>query len=105
MDVSRPPPAKRGGNERTVVMREVVNGLMCSPPDATGAPSRRICHRKASTSICGHTTARCVAFITHLMCGGQQEQRGAQPPPLSTARAWKSAEKRACIDPPELRCG
>ena len=57
------PPGKRGGDKRTVVMREVVNGLMytCSPPDASGARSRKTCRRKVrfmTTSISGPTMAR-----------------------------------------------
>src|SRR5690348_10249429 len=42
------PPAKRGGNTRTVNVREVVNGVMytSSAPAASGAPSRRICPQK-----------------------------------------------------------
>ena len=35
------PPAKRGGNKRTVVMREVVHGLMYIPGDRLPVPAGR----------------------------------------------------------------
>ena len=56
------PPGKRGGDKRTVVMREVVNGLMYVL--STGCQWRAIpktCRRKVrfmTTSICGPTMAR-----------------------------------------------
>ncbi len=62
------PPGKRGGDKRTVIMREVVNGLMSIL--STGCQcgrSRRICRRARPcmiTSICGVGTARSIASIT-----------------------------------------
>jgi len=55
------PPAKRGGNRRTVDVREVVNGIMyiSSAPAASGRRCRRTCRRAArstSTSCAGSTT-------------------------------------------------
>ena len=43
------PPAKRGGNKRTVEVREVINGVMyvARTPASSGPPYRRICRRAA----------------------------------------------------------
>ncbi len=42
------PPAKRGGNKRTVVVRDVVNGLMyISAQAASGPRCRKTCRRAA----------------------------------------------------------
>src|SRR3954469_20957211 len=65
------PPGKRGGDKRTVIMREVVNGLMYIL--STGCQWRaiqRICRRARPctiTSICGVGTARSIASITNSM--------------------------------------
>jgi transposase len=50
------PPGKRGGDKRTVVMREVVNGLMYVL--STG------CQWRAIPSTCGAGTARSISSIT-----------------------------------------
>lgn len=58
-------PGKRGGSKRTVVMREVVNGLLYVLSAVNGARSRKTCRRKVrstSISIYGPTTAPCRAF-------------------------------------------
>ena len=56
------PPARSGGNKRTVDIREVVNGLMyVLSPGCRGGRSRRTCLRAArcmTTSIYGITTGR-----------------------------------------------
>jgi transposase len=42
------PPGKSGGGKRTVIMREVVNGLMyVLSTGVSGAQSRKTCRRKA----------------------------------------------------------
>ena len=62
------PPAKRGGDKRTVIMREVVNGLMYIL--STGCQWRAIpktCRRvrpSMDISICGAGMARSIASIT-----------------------------------------
>ena len=46
------PPGKTGGGKRTVIMREVVNGLMyISRPAVSGARSRETCRRKAGLRL------------------------------------------------------
>ena len=47
------PPGKRGGDKRTVIMREVVNGLMDILFDrlSVGGPSRRTCRRARLCTI------------------------------------------------------
>src|SRR5215475_14026758 len=64
------PPAKRGGNKRTVNIREVINGIMYilsfSAQAASGTRSRRICRPRApctTTLTDGAMTARWIAFI------------------------------------------
>ena len=67
------PPGKRGGDKRTVDVREVVNGLMyvlstCLLGAASGVPSRRTCRRVRrcmAISICGAGTERLIASITN----------------------------------------
>ena len=65
------PPAKRGGNKRHVVVREVVNGLMyVLSTGSSGGRSRRTCRRARrfmTISICGVGTARSIAFTTRFM--------------------------------------
>ena len=62
------PPAKRGGDKRTVIMREVVNGLMyILSTVASGGPFRKTCRRvrpSMDISICGAGMARSIASIT-----------------------------------------
>jgi hypothetical protein len=61
------PPAKRGGNKRSVNLREIVNGLMyVSQPGVSGGLFQRICRpaaRCSLTSICGSMTAQSIAYI------------------------------------------
>ena len=86
------PPAKRGGNKRTVTLREVVNGLMYIL--STGCQWRaipKICRRARPCmiiSICGVGTARSIASITPSMSNAAKG-RSARPlprPPSSTAK-------------------
>ena len=62
------PPGKRGGDKRTVIMREVVNGLMYIL--STGCqwwPFRKTCRRvrpSMDISICGAGMARSIASMT-----------------------------------------
>jgi transposase len=87
------PPAKRGGDKRTVIMREVVNGLMYVL--STGCQWRAIPKDLPPKSTVydyfdrGLPTARWVAFIMPCMCSAasKNSEKPAQPPPLSTARA------------------
>ena len=65
------PPAKRGGNKRTVELREVVNGLMyILSAVAGGGRSRKTCrHARRCTIIliCGVGTARSIGSMTPSM--------------------------------------
>ena len=90
------PPGKPGGGKRTVVMREVVNGLMyilsTGCQSVSGARSRKTCRRKARstvTSICGPMTARWNGSTTRFMSSVANRLNGkpVRPPPSSTARA------------------
>ena len=87
------PPGKTGGGKRTVIMREVVNGLMyILSTGCQGARSRETCRRKArstTTSICGRMTARWNESTTRSMNSVANESSGkpVRPPPSSTARA------------------
>ena len=46
------PPGRRGGDKRTVILREVVNGLMyISPPVVSGGPSRKTFRRARRCTI------------------------------------------------------
>ena len=87
------PPGKTGGGKRTVIIREVVNGLMyISRPAVSGARSRKTCRREArstTTSICGHMTAHWNESIMRSMSSVANERSGkpVQPPQSSTAKA------------------
>src|SRR5471032_3434746 len=86
------PPGKTGGGKRTVIMREVVNGLMYVL--STGCQWRAIrktCRREArstTTSICGHMTARWNESTVRSMNSVANESSGkpVRPPTSSTAR-------------------
>src|ERR1019366_3321548 len=90
------PPAKPGGNKRHVDVREVMNGIMYVL--STGCQWRAIpknlptCRHAARFStilICGATTARSIASITHFMWSAASKANGkpAPPPPSSIAKA------------------
>ena len=87
------PPGRRGGGKRTVIMREVMNGLMSfSQLAVSGARSRKTCRRKARStaiSICGPMTARWNGSTTRFMSSVANKRNGkpVRPPPSSTARA------------------
>src|SRR5471030_816682 len=87
------PPGKPGGGRRTVIMREVVNGLMYVL--STGCQwraVRKICRRKArftNISICGLMTVHWSGFTTRFM-SSVANKLGEKPARLllsSTARA------------------
>src|SRR5271165_4194458 len=86
------PPGKTGGGKRTVIMREVVNGLMYIL--STGCQWRAIpkdLPPKSSvygTSICGHMTAHWNESTTRSINSAANESSGkpVRPPPSSTAR-------------------
>ena len=71
------PPAKRGGNKRTVKLREVVNGLMyILTPVASGGRSRKTCRRARRCTIiliCGTGTARSIGSTTPSMSNAAKE--------------------------------
>lgn len=118
------PPAKRGGNKRTVDVREVINGVMyilsagCQWAKPAKVPSakpmecrrRELCprtsHRAArstTTSGAGATTARWIAFIIISTCNvvTQPDERPVRLQRLSTARASRQ-QKKGVLDRP---CG
>ena len=86
------PPGKTGGGKRTVIMREVVNGLMYIL--STGCQWRAIPKdlppkSSTTTSICGHMTAHWSGSTMRSMSSVANERSGkrVRPPPSSTARA------------------
>jgi hypothetical protein len=87
------PPAKTGGGKRTVIMREVVNGLMYIL--STGCQWRAIpkdLPPKSSVHgylICGPMTAHWSESTTRSMNSVATERSGkpVRPPPSLTARA------------------
>ena len=93
------PPAKRGGNTRTVVMREVVNALMYVL--GTGCQSRALPKDLPARSACtgiapsGGLMARSVLSITHCMSPvvSLQNERQGRLRPSSAARAGSNWEK------------
>jgi len=100
------PRAKRGGNKRTVDVREVMNGLRyvlsmgCQwraiPKDLPpAAPS-------TSTSAGGNTTARSTGCTMRSTCdvASRRTERPVRPRRLSTAKASRALKKARRIDPP-----
>ena len=87
------PPGKSGGGKRTVIMREVVNGLMYVL--STGCQWRAIpkdLPRKARSTtilICGPMTAHCSASTTRFMTSVVNKRNGkpVRVPPSSIAKA------------------
>jgi len=91
-DRARVPPAKRGGNERTVNLCEVVNGLMYIL--STGCQWRAIPKDPPPRStlhdyLCGAGTARSAGFIMLFTSNAVNGQSARLPPPprSSIARA------------------
>ena len=80
------PPAKPGGNKRTVNLREIANGLMYIL--STGCQWRAI-RPCTIISICGAGTARSTASITRSMSNVANERSARLPrrPRSSIARA------------------
>ena len=87
------PPGKSGGGKRTVIMREVVNGLMYVL--STGCQWRAIPTdlppkaRSTTISICGPMTAHCSASTTRFMSSVVNKRSGkpVQLPPSSIPKA------------------
>ena len=105
------PPAKRGGNKRTVDVREVVNGLMyvlstgCQwraiPKDL---PPRSTVHDYFDLWAWDGTLDR----IHHALYVQCREQAGREPSPTAAiidSQSVKSAEKGGVDRPAWLRCG
>ena len=65
------PPGRRGGDKRTVIMREVVKAsCIFSPPAVSGGPSRKTCRRARRCTIistCGVGIARSISYIMSSM--------------------------------------
>ena len=97
------PPAKRGGNRRHVVVREVINGLMyilstgCQwraiPKDL---PPRSTLHGYFDLWSWDGTLDRIHHALYVAMPGGRPRARPARPPRSSTARASRARKKGAC---------
>ena len=95
-------PAKRGGNRRHVVVREVVNGLMYIL--STGCQWRAIPKDLPPRSTLYDYfdlwgwTARSIASTTRFMRSAAKPPRArrARPPRSSTARASRARKKGAC---------
>ena len=88
------PPGKSGGGKRTVIMREVVNGLMYVL--STGCQWRAIpkdlppkSTRSTTILICGPMTAHCSASTTRFMTSVVNKRNGkpVRLPPSSIAKA------------------
>jgi hypothetical protein len=95
-------PAKRGGRERSVSVREVLNGFFSTRSrwDASGRRCRRICCRKAAripTSCCGIGTAQWSASITRSISrpASAKDARRAGRLRSSTARAPRPLKRLA----------
>ncbi len=99
------PPAKRGGNRRHVVVRDVVNGLMYIL--STGCQWRAIPKDLPPRSTLydyfdlGAGTARSTAFTTRFMRSVAKPPRARQARPRrsSTARASRARKRGPAIDP------
>ena len=93
------PPGRRGGGKRTVIMREVMNGLMyVSQLAVSGARSRKTCRRKAQSttiSICGPMTAHWGGSTTrpYEQCREQAEREASPTAAIIDSQRVKSAEK------------
>ena len=105
------PPAKRGGDKRTVIMREVVNGLMyilstgCQwraiPKDL---PPRSTIHGYFDLWSWDGTLDR-IHHMLYVKCRKRLAGKPVPPPPSSTARASKALKKGVFDRSAGLRCG
>ena len=93
------PPGKRGGDKRTVIMREVVNGLMyILSTGCRGGPSRKTCRRARRCTIIstyGVGMARSISLVAsaYVKC---REAIGREASPTAAvidSQSVKSAEK------------
>ena len=95
-------PAKRGGNRRHVVVREVVNGLMYIL--STGCQWRAIAKDLPPRSTLydyfdlwsWDGTLDRIHDALYAQCRQAASARRARPPQLSTARASRARKKGAC---------
>ena len=87
------PPGKSGGGKRTVIMREVVNGLMyvLSTGRQWRAIPKDLPPKSTSTTIliCGPMTAHCSASTTRFMTSVVNKRNGkpVRVPPSSISKA------------------
>ena len=96
------PPGKTGGGKRTVIMREVVNGLHVHPLDrlSVARDPEKTCRRKArstTTSICGPMTARWNGSTTLLYLSSVANRRSGKlvrPPPSSDSQTREKRRKK-----------
>ena len=98
------PPAKRGGSKRTVMLREVVTGLMYVL--STGCQWRAIpsdlllCSTLFDYSDLWNWTARSIGSMTPSMANAGRAEREASPTAsVIDSRSVKSAEKGGRRDP------
>ncbi len=93
------PPAKRRGNKRTVVMREVVNGLMCvlSTGCQWGAipkdlAAKSTVHRYFARWTYDGTLDR-IHHALYIFCREQAERQASPTAAIIDSQSVKSAEK------------
>ena len=99
------PPGKPGGDKRTVIMREVVNGLMyvlstgCQwraiPKDL---PPKSTVYDYFDLWTYDGTLDR-IHHALYQQCREQEQREVSPPPPSSTAKASRARKRGACIDP------
>src|SRR5271170_4283055 len=104
------PPAKRGGNRRHVVVREVVNGLMYILSTAcqwraipTDLPPRSTLYDYFDLWSWDGTHDR-VHDALYAKCRQAASREASRPPRSSTARASRARKKGACDRSGGLRC-
>src|SRR5437588_7549578 len=99
------PPAKRGGNKRTVVVREVVNGLMyilSTGCQWASLPKDLPPRSTVNNYFCRWNHDGTLDRIHHALYMRCRQMAGLEtspPRPLSTARASR-ARKRGALDRP-----
>ena len=105
------PPAKRGGNKRTVDVREVVNGMMYVLEhrlpvgrDAEGSAAAQ--HGERLFLALGlRRDARSHPPCLYVQCRERLAARPARRPRSSTAKASRAQKRGASIDPPGFDAG
>lgn len=104
-------PAKRGGRQRSVDVREVLNASStCCGPGASGRRCPRTCRREAlsgRTWTCGNGTARWHGSTCALRRGSRAGGPGGEP----DDRAHRQPDRQGCaqrgasLDPPGYDAG